>query len=262
MRSSAPAVQSLLAADEPAAFRVEHEDGRSPFLLTCDHAGARVPRRLNSLGVSTEDLRRHIAWDIGAGAVATKLATQLDAFLILQTYSRLVIDCNRPPGTAESIVPLSETTRIPGNEALSAVDAMTREREVFQPYHERIRNELDKRKAQHRCTILIAMHSFVPCFHGYQRPWHAGLLYNRDSRLADVLLQLLREAPDLIVGVNQPYSVDDETDFAIPEYGERRGLLHVGIELRQDLIAEDAGQDKWAELLAQALTHASSVLMQ
>jgi predicted N-formylglutamate amidohydrolase len=159
-------------------------------------------------------------------------------------------------------VPLSETTRIPGNEALSAVDAMTREREVFQPYHERIRNELDKRKAQHRCTILIAMHSFVPCFHGYQRPWHAGLLYNRDSRLADVLLQLLREAPDLIVGVNQPYSVDDETDFAIPEYGERRGLLHVGIELRQDLIAEDAGQDKWAELLAQALTHASSVLMQ
>jgi len=230
--------------------------------LTCDHAGALVPRRLNSLGVSTEDLQRHIAWDIGAGAVAGKLAARLDAFLILQTYSRLVIDCNRPPGTAESIVRLSETTRIPGNESVSAVDALAREREVFRPYHDRIRTELDTRKAQHRCTILIAMHSFVPSFHGYQRPWHAGLLYNRDRRLADVLLHFLREDPNLIIGANEPYSVDDETDYTIPEYGERRGLLHVGVELRQDLIAERAAQDEWAERLGRALAYASAALIQ
>jgi predicted N-formylglutamate amidohydrolase len=262
MPTSVPDVQSLLAPDEPAAFRVEREHGRSPFFLTCDHAGALVPRRLNALGLSREDLQRHIAWDIGAAAVAAKLAARLDAFLILQTYSRLVIDCNRPPATAESIVRLSETTRIPGNESVSTVDALAREREVFCPYHARIRSELDTRKAQHRCTILIAMHSFVPTFHGYQRPWHAGLLYNRDRRLADVLLHFLRQDPNLIIGANQPYCVDDETDYAIPEYGERRGLLHVGVELRQDVIADNTGQDEWAELLGRALVYASEVLIQ
>lgn len=262
MPTSGSDAQSLLAPDEPAAFRVEREDARSPFFLTCDHAGALVPRRLNSLGVSTEDMQRHIAWDIGAAAVAGKLAARLDAFLILQTYSRLVIDCNRPPGTAESIIRLSETTPIPGNESVTAADALAREREVFRPYHDRIRTELDTRKAQHRCTILIAMHSFVPSFHGYQRPWHAGLLYNRDRRLADVLLHFLRESPNLIIGANEPYSVDDETDYTIPEYGERRGLLHVGVELRQDLIAEEAAQDEWAERLGRALAYASDVLTQ
>ena len=134
------------------------------------HAGALVPRKLNSLGVSTENLRRHIAWDIGAAAVAVKLAARLAAFLILQTYSRLVIDCNCPPGSAESFVRLSETTRIPGNASVSAVDALAREREVFRQYQERIRTELDVRKAQHRRTILIAMHRFTPWFHGHQGP--------------------------------------------------------------------------------------------
>ena len=162
--------QSLLCPDEPAAFLVEREDGRSPFFLTCDHAGALVPRKPNSLGVSTEDLRRHIAWDIGAAAVAVKLAARLAAFLILQTYSRLVIHCKRPPGSAESFVRLSETTRIPGNASVSAVDALAREREVFRQYQERIRTELDVRKAQHRRTILIAMHRFTPWFHGHQGP--------------------------------------------------------------------------------------------
>ncbi len=250
--------ESLLAPDEPAAFRVEREQGQSPFFLTCDHAGALVPRRLNSLGVSAQDLQRHIAWDIGAAAVATKLAARLDAFLILQTWSRLVIDCNRPPGSEQSIVQLSETTRIPGNESILPVEALAREREVFRPYHDRIRAELDRRKAQHRRTILIAVHSFTPCFHGTQRPWHVGLLYNRDPRLAGALLHALRADPDLVVGNNEPYSVSDSTDYTIPVYGEQRGLLHVGIEFRQDLIAEEAGQHEWSERLAHALLSAGA----
>jgi predicted N-formylglutamate amidohydrolase len=253
--------RTLLAPDEPAPFRVEREDAGSSFLLTCDHACALLPRSLNSLGVSTEDLRRHIAWDIGAAAVAVKLAARLDAFLILQAYSRLVIDCNRPPGSPQSIVQLSETTRIPGNESVSVADALAREREVFRPYHDRIRTELDARQAQQRCTILIAMHSFTPQFSGQQRPWHAGLLYNRDRRLADVVLHSLRENAALVIGANEPYSVSDVTDYTIPEHGERRGLLHVGIELRQDLIADDAQQSEWAERLARALTYAGSVLV-
>jgi predicted N-formylglutamate amidohydrolase len=246
----------LLAADEPAAVRVEREHGQSPFLLTCDHAGARVPRSLQALGLSAQDLQRHIAWDIGAAAVAVKLAQRLDALLVLQTYSRLVIDCNRPPGSAQSILSLSEATPIPGNEAVTAEDAVARGREIFQPYHDRIRAELAARQAQHRPTILIAMHSFTPVFHAEQRPWHAGVLYNRDARLATALLRVLRRDRQLVVGDNQPYSVSDATDYTIPVYGEAGGLLHVGMELRQDLIADEAGQEQWAVRLADALPSA------
>jgi len=244
---------TLLEANEPAAFRVERPQGRSPYFLTCDHAGARVPRKLGSLGVSAEDLGRHIAWDIGAADVAIKLAAALDAFAILQTYSRLVIDCNRRPGIPASIVRISESTRIPRNEIVTIEEAAAREREIFRPYHDRISTELTTRQAQGRPTLLISVHSFTPRFHGKERPWHAGVLYNRDARLAGELLRRLRAEPGLVIGDNEPYSVGDTTDYTIPEHGERRGLPHVGIELRQDLIAAEPGQREWAERLARAL---------
>ncbi len=244
---------TLLEPDEPPAFRVERPDGRSPFFLTCDHAGARVPRKLGSLGVSAADLERHIAWDIGAGAVTTRLSALLDAFAILQTYSRLVIDCNRRPGIPESIVRISESTRIPGNEAVTVTQAAAREQEIFRPYHDRICTELELRRARRQPTILISVHSFTPRFHGKQRPWHAGVLYNRDARLATELLRRLREEPGLVTGDNEPYSVGDSTDYTLPEHGERRALPHVGIELRQDLVTGAAGQIEWAERLAGAL---------
>jgi predicted N-formylglutamate amidohydrolase len=196
---------------------------------------------------------RHIAWDIGAAEVAIRLAAALDAVAILQTYSRLVIDCNRRPGIPASIVRISESTRIPGNEIVTIEEAAAREREIFRPYHDRIRTELDTRQAQGRPSVLISVHSFTPRFHGNQRPWHAGVLYNRDARLARELLQRLRAEPGLVIGDNEPYSVGDTTDYTIPEHGERRGLPHVGIELRQDLISAEAGQSEWAERLARAL---------
>jgi predicted N-formylglutamate amidohydrolase len=243
----------LLQADEPPAFRIERPGGQSPFFLTCDHASARIPRKLGTLGVSAEDLQRHIAWDIGAAGAAVKLADALDAFAILSGYSRLVIDCNRRPGIPQSIVRMSEATRIPGNEVVTVDEATTRARELFHPYHDRIRSELDTRRAQQRPTILISVHSFTPTFHGVTRPWHAGLLYNRDARLATELLQRLRTEHRLVIGDNEPYAVGDDTDYTIPVHGEQRGLLHVGIELRQDLVATAAGQTEWAERLARAL---------
>ena len=244
---------TLLEADEPPAFRVERPDGRSPFFLTCDHASSRIPKRLGSLGVSAADLQRHVAWDIGAAGVAVKLADALDAFAILSGYSRLVIDCNRRPGIPESIVRKSEATRIPANEVVTVEEAAARARELFHPYHDRIRTELDTRLAQQRPTILISVHSFTPKFHGIARPWHAGLLYNRDARLATGLLQRLRTEHRLVIGDNEPYAVGDDTDYTIPVHAEQRGLLHVGIELRQDLVATAAGQTEWAERLARAL---------
>jgi predicted N-formylglutamate amidohydrolase len=198
-------------------------------------------------------MERHIAWDIGAADVAIRLAAALDAFAILQTFSRLVIDCNRRPGIPASIVRISESTRIPGNEVVTVEEAAAREREIFRPYHDRIRTELDTRQAQGRPTMLISVHSFTPRFHGNQRPWHAGVLYNRDPRLAGELLRRLRAEPGLVIGDNEPYSVGDTTDYTIPEHGERRGLPHVGIELRQDLISTEASQSEWTERLARAL---------
>ena len=249
----------LLADDEPPPFTVEHEHGRSPFVLICDHAGRRIPRKLGTLGVSEAELQRHIAWDIGARGVASHMAGVLDAILIAQTYSRLVIDCNRPPGAPTSITPRRERTEIPGNHDVSPEDAAARTSEIFVPYHARITAELDRRRARGEPTVLISMHSFTPVFHEVARPWHVGMLYNRDARVAHVLLELIRAEGEWVVGDNEPYSVSDGTDYAIPVHGELRGLPHVEIEVRQDLIADEAGQREWAERLAGWLVRARQI---
>jgi predicted N-formylglutamate amidohydrolase len=240
----------LLAADEAAPFTVEGIAGPSPFLLICDHAGRQIPRALGTLGLDERDLSRHIAWDIGARATSSKLAALLGATLIAQTYSRLVIDCNRPVGAPTSIAPRSERTDIPGNRDISAEEADLRAREVFAPYHARIATELDRRERDGRETILVSMHSFTPVFHDVARPWHLGMLYHRDARVAHALLRMIREEGEWTVGDNEPYSVSDATDYAIPVYGEGRGIAHVEIEIRQDLIADDDGAAAWAERLA------------
>ncbi len=253
LHDSTASAPGLLAPDEPAAWEVERPSGASPWLLLCDHAGRRIPRRLGTLGLDQADLRRHIAWDIGAAEVTRRLSTLLDATAVLQPYSRLVIDCTRPPGSADSIVTLSERTPIPGNAALGREDVLQREAAIFQPYHAQIRALLDARQARAQPCWLIAMHSFTPVYLDEARRWHAGLLYHRDARMAHALRDLLRREPGLVIGDNEPYSVSDDTDVAIPEYGEKRGLPHVELEIRQDLIDSEAGQQQWAERLARML---------
>lgn len=243
----------LLAADEVAPVLEHNVGGASPFFLTCDHYGKLVPRALGDLGVAESEWQRHIAYDIGIAGVATRLAEALSAHMIAQTYSRLVIDCNRPPGVASSMPVLSEATRIPGNEALSQADTETRRREIFQPYHDRLAAILDQRARSKQPTILLAMHSFTPIYAGVARPWHIGTLYNRDRRLAKLLLELLHAEGDLVVGDNQPYAASDATDYCIPVHAEPRRLVHCGIEIRQDLIADEAGQRAWAERLTRVL---------
>jgi predicted N-formylglutamate amidohydrolase len=245
--------QSLLLPNESIADRTECDHGSADFFLICDHASNQIPNRLQHLGLASADLQRHIAWDIGAAGVASKLAVLLDAFAIFQNYSRLVIDCNRPIGSAGSIVTISEHTGIPGNANLSAADAALRAQEIFWPYHNRIHAELEARAASNRPTILVSMHSFTPEFKSQVRAMHAGVLYQRDSRLAHQVLRALRAEHNLIIGDNEPYSVSDLTDYAIPEYGEKRGLLHVEMEIRQDLIANETGQTEWAERMARVL---------
>jgi predicted N-formylglutamate amidohydrolase len=256
-RMSAETV-TLLAPDEPPAVIEYRTTGASPFLLVCDHAGLRIPRRLQNLGLSAADLARHIAWDIGIAGVGRMLADRLDACLIMQPYSRLVIDCNRPPGTPTSIAPLSEGTAIERNAHISADEASLRVREIFEPYHGTIARHLDARAKAKQPTILISLHSFTPVYAGVARVWHAGVLYNRYNILASSLLALLRASGESTFGDNEPYSVTDDTDYTIPVHGEQRDLPHVAIEIRQDLIAEEPGQLAWAELLAELLPKAAA----
>jgi predicted N-formylglutamate amidohydrolase len=243
----------LLSQDEVAPLGVQEGDARSPFFILCDHAGRLIPRGLESLGLPSDQLVRHIAWDIGAGEVARRLGAALGATTVWQRYSRLVIDCNRPLDAPDSIAVASERIPVPGNQNLDPVTAEERAREIFHPYHDEIRRALDRRTATGHPTILVTVHSFTPVFLGTERPWHAGVLYNRDSRLAQPLLGALRSEGALVVGDNQPYAVGDLTDYSIVHHGERRGLPHVEIEIRQDLIADELGQRGWAERLARLL---------
>ena len=246
---------SLLAPDEPRPVTVTNEDGTSPFIIVCDHAGKYLPRRLQMLGLPESECERHIAWDIGAGAVSRLIGNGLGAVVIRQNYSRLAIDCNRMPGSETSIVELSELTTVPGNIGLSKPQIEARVREIFQPYHDRIAaNWIGGDKPAP--TVLVAMHSFAPVFDAFARPWHVGMLYNRDRRFANVLVNLLRREQGLAVGDNEPYRVTDESDYTIPVHGEQRHLPHVLIEIRQDLIADEAGQRRRADLFTRLLPKA------
>ena len=247
----------LLAADEPPPFRIENASAASPFFLVCDHAGRRIPRALGDLGLDEVELQRHIAWDIGAAGVLAQLSRRLDAIAIAQTYSRLVIDCNRPFESPTLIALRSERTEIPGNANLTAAQRQQRIDEIFTPYHARVAAELDARRAAGRPTILVTVHSFTPIYYDVARPWQVGVLYHRDTRLAHALLRVIRAEHTWTVGDNEPYSVSDTSDYAIPIYGEQRGLPHVELEIRQDLIADAAGQAEWGERAAAWLLRAS-----
>jgi predicted N-formylglutamate amidohydrolase len=249
----------LGTADVPPVFE-ENAGGNSPFLLTCDHYGRLIPKALGDLGVSAGELTRHIAWDIGIAGVAGQLANHLDAHLVAQRYSRLVIDCNRPPCAASSIPVLSEATAVPGNEGLTQTAAEARRKAIFDPYHRRIAEVIDRRQRDGMPTVLVSLHSFTPVYAGVARPWHIGTLYNRDTHLPPLLLRLLRGEPGLVVGDNEPYAVSDQTDYTIPVHGEARGLMNSGLEIRQDLIADQTGQQQWADRLARVFTEIETTL--
>jgi predicted N-formylglutamate amidohydrolase len=258
--SAADTTLLLGTADVPPVFE-QNASGSSPFLLSCDHYGRLIPQALGDLRVSAGELERHIAWDIGIAGVAEALSNHLGAHLIGQRYSRLVIDCNRPPCVASSIPVLSEATAVPGNEGLTRAATEARRKAIFEPYHRRISEVIDARLRDRRPTVLVSLHSFTPVYAGVARPWHVGTLYHRDTHLAPVLLKLFRTEADLVVGDNEPYAVNDATDYTIPVHGEARGLMNSGIEIRQDLIADVSGQAQWAKRLARIFAEVEATLI-
>lgn len=256
-QNSRPSAFRLFSQDDQDPVEVVNATGASPVFLLCEHAGRAVPASLATLGLDAGQMDTHIAWDIGAAATARQLSVLMDAPLVLQRYSRLVIDTNRPLCAPDCIPEISDDTPVPGNMGLDGIARAQRYDEIHRPLHNTVSNMLDARVAAGRPSALVTIHSFTPVFAGQVRPMSVGILYNRDARLAQALYETLKQvAPSDMIALNAPYKVDDASDYAIPVHGEQRGIPHVLIELRNDLIAEAAGQQVWAGRLADALSAA------
>jgi predicted N-formylglutamate amidohydrolase len=249
----------LLTPGDPPPFILERRQGRSTFVIVVDHAGRRIPKQLGDLGLPDSELQRHAAWDIGALAISRKLSVELDAPLIAQPYSRLVIDCNRDPSVATSILTMAESIEVPGNIGLSKDQVAARRLEIFEPYHEQVRRLFAERTAAKRPTILLAQHTMTDLFKGVRRPMHAAVLYYRDRRFARLVLERLRREVGMVIGDNEPYIVD-ETHYTILQYAEKCGLPYVEIEIRQDLITNEDRQSEWATRISNALRGAEEEL--
>ncbi|MFQ5973189.1 MAG: N-formylglutamate amidohydrolase [Alphaproteobacteria bacterium] len=249
-------LEPWIAADEPPPFELVNASGRGRAVLACDHASPRIPRQLGTLGVSPQDLEQHIAWDIGAAAVARGLSEILDSPLVLSGYSRLVVDCNRPLDQPTAFATLSEDVEIPGNQQLSDEERAARAEAFFWPYHEALHHLVDSRVRSDGWPVLISIHSFTPVYQGQERPWHIGIQYRWDSRLAGLVLEGLRSDSALCVGDNEPYAVQLDEDYTVPVHAERRGMPYLLVEIRQDLIASEAGARAWADRVSNAVSSA------
>lgn len=230
-------------------------DSSSTIALVCEHAGNAVPDSLDNLGLTTDQLQEHTAIDIGAEATARRVAEILEAPLLMQRYSRLVIDCNRPTDAPDSIPEFSHGTHVLANKALTEQQRNTRINEIFVPYDNALGKLLD---ATNR-LFAFSIHSFTAKLNDVERPWDIGLLHRHDTRTSTNLHRYLNERfPNMSIGLNQPYQIDDESDWFVPRHAERLGLNHSLIEIRNDHIQSTAGQERMATILAAAIRQVSS----
>ena len=259
--SAEPALQEadgttgLFGPADPPPCTVANGDGRGRALFVCDHASNRIPEALGALGLAEDRLQEHIAWDIGAAAVADILSGRFDAPLVKSGYSRLVIDCNRDPSDATSIPEESDGVPIPGNRRLDGAAAAARAARILTPYHTRIERLLDGERDP-PFGAFVSIHSFTPVFDGRARPWQVSALWNRDGRLALPFMAALAARGDVTVGDNQPYSARNNFGYTVHRHGELRDLPHLLVEIRQDLIAGADGVIRWAGIVGDALAAA------
>jgi predicted N-formylglutamate amidohydrolase len=246
---------TCLLEDEEAPALVVNGGGRSSYVLVCEHASNRLPRSLGTLGLPEPELQRHIAWDIGAEKVARLLSRRMDAPLVLQRYSRLAYDCNRPPDSADAMPEISETTHIPGNRHLSPDDKLMRTRKIYRPFHASIADLLDRRAAEGTRSMVVTIHSFTPVYKGTPRAVELGILHDRDRGLAD---ELIASFPTVDARLNEPYGPDDGVLHTLKLHALPRGLRHAMIEIRNVFLLDERGQVEWAERLSAALVHAAT----
>lgn len=243
----------LEGEDHPAV--VTNASGKSPFVLVCEHASNRLPKKLGTLGLSQEDLARHIAWDIGASAMAEALSRLMDAPLVQQRYSRLAYDCNRPPESPDAIPETSEVFPVPGNRNLKPADRLARISEIYRPFHHAIEALLDTRTTSGLPSSIVTLHSFTPVYKGKERKVELGILHDRDMRLSSYLV---KGFPNFDTRLNEPYGPKDGVLHLLNMHAVPRGLKHVMIEVRNDLIAKARGQMEWAQRLSVPLIQAAA----
>ena len=243
----------FLQPGEPGPCAVLERAPQVPALLVCDHAAARIPAALGTLGMPPEALADHIALDIGAAAVTRFLSEALNLPAVLTEYSRLVVDCNRRLDDPTAFPAVVDGYQVPGNRDLSSDARRQRAEELYWPYHHCVRDELARLEAMAPAPALIAIHSFTPVIGETMRPWQIGILWDKDPRLPEHLLTALRRHENVLVGDNEPYSGKHPADFTVDHHAESEGLAHVGIEIRQDLITTLDGVEHWGGVLADAL---------
>jgi predicted N-formylglutamate amidohydrolase len=246
---------AILLEGEESPLIVVNGRGTSPYVLICEHAGNLLPRALGSMGLAEAEMQRHIAWDIGAENVARRLARLIDAPLALQRYSRLVYDCNRPPESPDAMPVMSELTAIPGNTGLSPADRMARVSGIYRPFHNGIAELLDRRACEGQRSLVVSIHSFTPVYKGKPRSVELGILHDRDTRLSS---KLIKSFPNIEARLNEPYGPKDGVMHTLNLHAAPRGLQHAMIEIRNDLIATDRGQDEWAQRLSVPLIQAAT----
>jgi len=254
----------VLSPDDVPPLEIVNGEGQSNILLTCEHAGQLIPSRLGDLGLPAQEMARHIAYDIGAAALARLLARKLDACLLIQPYSRLVIDCNRPFDSPTLVPPVSDGTVIEANQTITDQERLARFDEIHQPFHRAVQQEIQARLRRGLPVFLVSVHSFTRLMRatGERRSLSLGLLFNRDRRLADALLgEITHHWPDIKLACNEPYAITDAGDYTIPVHGEGNAIAHILIEVINDEIADIEGQERWSAILAPALEQACSSLL-
>jgi predicted N-formylglutamate amidohydrolase len=247
------AAEPLIGPQDPPPFEILNPRGSAHALLVCDHASRSIPASMQRLGLDDLALARHIAWDIGAGDLARGLSARLGAPAVLAGYSRLIVDCNRALEDPTAFPAVSDGERVPGNEGLTDADKAWRARCFYWPYHDAIAQLLGRFRARRVMPAFISVHSFTPFLRDRNRPWHVGVLWDQDPRMARALLERLRGEPGLCVGDNEPYSGRLPADFTVDHHAESARLPNVSIEVRQDLLDSPAGVAVWVDRLGAAL---------
>lgn len=241
----------LLVTHDPHPVSVINKESLSPFFMVGDHAGCLIPSQLKALGLQESDLTRHIAWDIGIKKVGEAISDLINTTFVAQTYSRLVIDCNRGLSNPTLIPEISDGLAIAGNLSLTSDQRQARITEIYQPYHQTISKLIDDRLRINIDTIFISLHSFTPEMKdGFKRPWHAGILHGQDNQFSMIFKRILEENYTYPIGDNQPYALSPKNDYTVPTHAYQRNLAYLELEIRQDLITTADQQQEWADRLS------------
>jgi predicted N-formylglutamate amidohydrolase len=239
-------------AEMAAVTVVDNADATGPYVIVCEHASNFIPARFGNLGLAETELQRHIAWDPGALGVARVLARELESPLVSCAVSRLLIDCNRDPSVFDAITAKSEDTVIPGNAGLSPEERQARVREIYEPFHAGVAAVVAAKRAKGPVAV-IGIHSFTPVYNGAERPWHIGILFDRDESLSAPMLTALRRDEAIVVGANEPYSPGDRVYHTLDRHGQSQGLASVMVEIRNDLLTTPEQEAAWGTKLASIL---------